>query len=258
MRGWRIGVKLRGEANLADRCQTEGSGGSVSRKNMKINPRHFTGVLIILTLLNLWALRGGLFKDVSFSKTSTQTMYSDSFPEDREYPDLFLRNIVKGRNVKVAREVKTYDAYDTFGRDEEEGNPFNKQYLIENDYTRWFRLYAGKVTVDESLPAGEEVSLKLKGTMEDFTDIGEASDMLRYTFALNKEEVQQASAFWYSWYYNAFSEKIKKEKGKDLMPNIYVNLNGLKEADSFVAVWTEKQDLYFMSEEAYYGLAGVK
>ena len=225
-------------------------------KGVKIKPdsKILTAALIILTLLNLWVLKDRLSKDVSFSKTSTQTMYADDFPEDRMYPDLFLRNLVRDKEVRVAAEVKTYDAYDTFGRDEEEGNPFNKQYLIENDYTRWFGLYAGKVTIDGSLPKGEEVSEVFAGRTEGFLDLGEASDMLRYSFALNKEEVQQASAFWYSWYYNAFSEKVKKEKGKDLMPNIYVNPEGLQEADSFVAVWTEKQDLYFMSEDAYLGL----
>ncbi len=206
---------------------------------------------LILTALNLFFLKGSLRKDVSFSRSSTQTMYADSFPEEGAYPDLFLRNIVRGKEIRVANEIKTYRDYDTYGRDEEDGNPFNKQYLIENDYTRWFKLYAGTVTVDSSLPSGEDTERIFEGERSEFSDLGEANDMLRYSFALNKEEVQQASAFWYSWYYNAFSEKLKKEKGKDLMPNIYVNLNGLDRSECYVAVWTDKQDLYLMTEEYY-------
>ena len=215
-----------------------------------------TALMLVLSLVNLALLPKELSEDVEFVKSSTQTMYSDSYPEERLYPDLMLRNLVKGKEVKVAREVKTYRDYDTFGRDEEDGNPLNKQYLIENDYTRWFRQYAENVTVDEKLPAGEEVSKILQPGAEGFTDIGEGSDMLRYSFALNKEEVQQASAFWYSWYYNAYSEKVKKEKDKDLMPNIYVNLRGADEADTFVAVWTDKQDLYLMTEETWSRIKG--
>lgn len=216
----------------------------------------FSACLVILTVINLFTLKNRLYKDVTPGHAVSQTMYQDIFAEERSYPDLFLRNIVKDKEVRVAAEIKTYKDYDSYGRDEEEGNPFDKQYLIENDYTRWFGLYAGKVTVDTNLPAGEEVKELFAAHKDEFTDIGEANDMLRYSFALNREEVQQASAFWYSWYYNAFSEKMKK-KDRDLLPNIYVNLNDLKNnnADSFVAVWTDTQDMYFMSRETYEALS---
>ena len=208
-------------------------------------------VLAILTAVNVFILCRGPFRDVDLSVSSTHTMYQDSFGDTKAYPDLFLRNIVKGKEVKVAREIKTYDAYGTYGKDEEDGNPFDRHYLTDNDYTRWFTLYAGSVTVDESLPAGERTEEIFTPLKQEFTDIGEANDMLRYSFALNRERVQQASAFWYSWYYNTFSEKEKKEKGKDMQPNIYVNLDGAENADCFVAVWTDEEDLYFMTEEKY-------
>ena len=212
----------------------------------------FPACLVILTVINLITLKNRLYKDVTPGHAVSQTMYQDIFAEERSYPDLLLRNIVKGKEVRVAAEIKTYNEYDSYGRDEEEGNPFDKQYLIENDYTRWFGLYAGKVTVDTNLPSGEEVRDIFASRKDDFTDIGEANDMLRYSFALNREEVQQASAFWYSWYYNAFSEKMEK-KDRDLLPNIYVNLDDLKndDTDSFVAVWTDTQDMYFMSLKTY-------
>ena len=212
-----------------------------------------TGILIILNIL---VLNKRLFIDISPLRSSTHTMYADSYGETGEYPDLFLRNTVRDKEVKVAREIKTYDDYGTFGRDGEDGYPFDKQYLIENDLTRWFGLYAGKITVDPELPAGKEVSEVLSPESEGFVNIGEANDMLRYSFALNREKVQQASAFWYSWYYNTYSEKVTKEEGKDMLPNIYVNLDGLDTARVFVAVWTDREDLYFMSEDKYREIRG--
>ncbi len=220
-------------------------------KNKLKNPYIMIVVMAFLIALNLIFLWRGAFREVDLSKSSTQTMYQDSFGETKAYPDLLLRNIVKGKEVKVARDIRTYDTYGTFGRDEEDGNPFDRHYLTDNDYTRWFTLYAGSVTVDESLTVGEETEEIFSPLQQDFTDIGEANDMLRYSFALNREKVQQASAFWYSWYYNTFSEKEMKEKGKDAQPNIYVNLDGAEDTDCFVAVWTDNEDLYFMPEEKY-------
>jgi len=208
-------------------------------------------ILVVLTVINLIVLKTDKKSDLPAGRAVSQTMYEDVFAKERSYPDLFLRNIVKGKEVRVARETKLYSDYSSYGRDEEEGNPFDKEYLIENDYTRWFRLYAGKVTVDTSLPAGTDVTGIFADKKSEFVEIGNANDMLRYSFALNREEVQQASAFWYSWYYNAYAEKV--EKKRDLYPEIYVNLDDLEnsETDAFVAVWTETQDLYFMSREKY-------
>ena len=208
-------------------------------------------VLAILTVINLVVLKTDYRRDVTPGRAVSQTMYEDIFAEEGSYPDLFLRNIVKGKEVRVARETTLYSDYSSYGRDEEEGNPFDKEYLIDNDYTRWFRLYAGKVTVDTSLPAGTLVTDIFADRRDEFMEIGQANDMLRYSFALNREEVQQASAFWYSWYYNAYAEKV--EDRKDLYPEIYVNLKDLenRDADTFVAVWTETQDLYFMSIDTF-------
>jgi len=213
-------------------------------------------LIAVFTAVNFFLLKSLLDRDVDQSISSTQTMYADSYPETKEFPDLFLRNLLKGKTVKVAREIKTYDEYGTFGHDEDEGNPFDKNYLIDNDYTRWFELYADNVEVDRSLPAGEETEQVFGELKQEFFDIGEANDMLRYSFPLNREKVQQASAFWYSWYYNAFSEKVKKNRDKDMQPNIYVNLDGAEETDTFVAVWTDREDLFLMSEEKYSELTG--
>ncbi len=211
-------------------------------------------ITAVLTVANFVMLKKGLERDADLTKSSTQTMYADKYPETGEFPDLFLRNIVKGKTVKVARKIKTYNEYGTYGRDEEEGNPFDRHYLTDNDYTRWFELYAGEVVVDESLPAGDETGEMMAAVKEDFRNIGAANDMLRYSFPLNTEKVQQASAFWYSWYYNAYAEKLKKEKGKDTLLNIYVNLDDASSSDTFVAVWDNKGDLYFMSEDTYRAL----
>lgn len=217
----------------------------------KIIPYLVLFVTAVLIVINMGFSGAWLKRDTELTRTTTATMYADSYAETGAYPDLFLRNLVRDKEVTVAREIKTYDDYSTFGRDEEEGNPFDKQYLIENDYSRWFSLYAGSLKVDTSLPAGKDVEGFMERFKGDFENIGEANDMLRYSFALNREKVQQASAFWYSWYYNTFSEKQVKEKGKDMLPNIYVNLNDIDKSSSFIAVWTNKEDLYLMTEDKY-------
>ena len=211
----------------------------------------FPLLLFLLTAVNIHVNGKRMLKDIELQKSSTQSMYSDDFAIDRRYPDLFLRNVVKGKEVRVFREIWTYDEYATYGRDEEDGNPFDSRYLIDNDYNRWLSLYASKVTVDRSLPSGKEADRLLSPYKGDFLDIGEANDMLRYSFALNHERVQQASAFWYSWYYNSFSEKETKEKNVDMLPNIYVNLDGADTAKYLVALWSDKQELFLMTDRKY-------
>ncbi len=217
-------------------------------------------VLLAISSLCLSAVNAASFfargdKEPKLLRYSSQAMYHESFFEEGQYPDLFLRRFVAGRKVYVARETKSYDEYRSFGRDEEEGNPFDRKYLTDNDYTRWFRQYAGEVETDPGLPAGEEVTALFAGKQDLFTDLGIANDMLRYSFPFNEEPVQQASAFWYGWYYHSFAERREKEGSRrDYYPNIYVNSDDLdlKDPDSsdfgepLAALWGEEQDLYLM------------
>ncbi len=207
-------------------------------------------------ILNLVMVPRHLSSELQINHGTTQTMYAPEFIETGSYPDMFLRIFVKDRTVKVSQEVKTYDMYGSYGKDDMDGNPFDKNYLIDNDYTLWFRQYAKNVVIDNSIVNGNAVSGNFIPRQGEFTHLGQANDMLRYAFPLNKEHVQQATAFWYSWYYHAFAEKREKERDEDLYPDIYVNLSDEEDADTLVAVWGENQDLYLMSEAYYESVIG--
>ncbi len=227
-------------------------------ETLKKNKYAAAGLIIVflLLILNLFFIYSHLDKSVELLHYDSQSMYHESFIKDGRYPDLLLRLLVRGKKVKVASEVKTYDEYGTYGRDEEDGNPFDRNYLIENDYTRWFRQYAKEVEIDGSLLRGEQVGDVLGPRQESFLHLGIANDMLRYSFPLNEEHVQQASAFWYSWYYQSYAErKAVAKKPKDFFPDIYVRIEDFPEADTYVAVWGANQDLYLMGEETYENLA---
>ncbi len=207
---------------------------------------------LILIALNSWISLRRLPNDLELKSYGVQSMYHPTFLSEGQYPDLFLRLLVRGRRVYVSSAIKTYDQYETFGHDEDDGNPFDRNYLVDNDYTHWFKLYAAEVEVDASLLKGETVSKEMGKHRADFTLLGRANDMLRYSFAMNREKVQQASAFWYSWYYHSYAERVEKGKNKrDLYPDIYVAMEGLSEGEALVAVWGPEQDLYLMGENYY-------
>ena len=186
-----------------------------------------------------------------FYRYSTQAMYHEDFygEENGRYPDLFLRALVRDKKVKLPADLKTYDMYYSYGRDEEDGNPFDKNYLIENDYIRYFGTFAREVETDTSLPSMEETGEIYSGKDSEskaFVNLGIANDMLRYSFPLNHEEVQQARGFWYYWYYHAFADK--EPDRPESYPEIFVATDGLEEADVLVALWDENENLYLMPE----------
>lgn len=182
-----------------------------------------------------------------FYRYDTPAFYHEAFLGEGRYPDLFLRLLIRDREVAVAREIRSYENYPSFGRDEEDGNPFDARYFRENNYTRYFREYAASVVVDESLPAGEEAGGAVAPALEQFTDFGIANDLLRYSFACNRENIQQARAFWYYWFYHSFAEENPKAPGS--FPRVFIACEDLEEAKSLVAVWDENENLYLMSKE---------
>ena len=226
-------------------------------------------IIAALAVINLIYSVNHVADDQKFYRYSSQAMYHEDFYEDGRYPDLFLRALIRDKKVILPRELKTYDMYSTYGRDEEDGNPFDKNYLIENDYIRYFETYARETETDTSLYQMDEAEEVFAGKersssysrksditgdktpliTEDFTSLGIANDLLRYSFPLNHEEVQQARGFWYYWYYHHFADK--EPDRPESYPEIIVCMDGLSEADSLVAVWDENENLYLMSKERY-------
>ena len=207
-------------------------------------------VVIILIILNLYYHLSHNNGDVPLYNYNTQSMYHEGFAEEGLYPDLFLRLAVKDKTVSVPHEERLYSYYSTYGRDNEDGNPFDRNYLIDNDYIRFLRVYAKEVEVDTTLPDKALVRDIFAESIEKFEDLGISNDMLRYTFLLNKEEVQQASAFWYSWYYHSFAERESRE-GRYEFPHVFVNIDSLENDEHLLALWDSKQNLYLMGDSFY-------
>ncbi len=206
-----------------------------------------TAVLSILCIVNLIYSIRHLPDEQKFMRFNTQAMYHQSFYGDGRYPDLYLRALVRDKKVILPRELKTYDEYSTYGRDEEDGNPFDKNYLIENDYIRYFGEFAKETETDTSLPSMDQLSAgDLNG---DFVSLGIANDMLRYSFPLNHEEVQQARGFWYFWYYHHFADK--EPDRPESYPEVFIDPEGLNEADTLIVLWDENENLYLMDKERY-------
>lgn len=185
-----------------------------------------------------------------FYRYLAQAMYHEDFYGDGRYPDLFLRSLIRDKKVILPRDIKTYDMYSTYGRDEEDGNPFDKNYLIENDYIRYFEAFARETETDTSLLQMDEVTGRYSEE-DGFESLGIANDMLRYSFPLNHEEVQQARGFWYYWYYHHFADK--EPDRPESYPGIFICGEGVSEAETLIALWDENENLYLMTREKYSG-----
>ncbi len=210
---------------------------------------------ILVTVMNCVYNRS--YTDEAFTpKTAdSQAMYNMDYFGDGAYPDLFLRVLVKNKKVILARAPKSYSQYASYGHDDDYLNPFDSGYFKENNFTYWLSCYAASYEYDASLPTNDAVSENMLPHKADFTDFGEANDMLRYSFPLNHEHYQEATAFWYSWYYHTYAEKVQYlknvKKRRDLFPNVYVNTSDIEKADTLVALIAENEDLYLMSREKY-------
>ena len=224
-------------------------------------------IILIILLLTVSFLNFGTFRNIEdealdFKTYKTQAMYSEDYLEEGKYPDLFLRVLVKDKHVILSHEPKSYSQYASYGHDDDEGNPFSSEYFKENNFTYWFMCFSDSYEYDSSLLTGSAVSENMIAHKEDFVDLGTANDMLRYSFPLNHEHVQEATYFWYSWYYHAFAEKVQHRKNPakryDLFPNVYVKTDDIKDADTLVALIAENEDLYLMSRQSYDDYLGEK
>ena len=203
-------------------------------------------LILICFLLGIFYNFRNLEQVNPMTRIKTQTIYQEEHYENLQYPDSFLRTLLREREVKIPYEIKPVEEYMTPTWEKEGGEFFNSQYYKETNYGRFLQAYAKTCVVDEELPDMEETDA-LVSSFADFTCIGKSNDMLRYTFLLNEDGVQESAYFWYSWYYYSYFVDEKAE-GKF---SIYVRTDDMKEADSYIALWDKKQNLYLMSAEYY-------
>lgn len=203
-------------------------------------------IIMICFFLSIFYYIRNIERVNPMTRIKTQTIYQEEHYDNSQYPDSFLRTLLREREVKIPYEIKPVEEYMTPTWEKEGGEFFNSQYYKETNYGRFLQAYAKTCVVDEELPDMEETDA-LVPSFADFTCIGKSNDMLRYTFLLNEDGVQESAYFWYSWYYYSFMVEEEAE-GKFF---IYVRMDDIKEADSYIALWDKKQNLYLMSAEYY-------
>lgn len=180
-------------------------------------------------------------------RSTIQTRYLPDFTEEMLYADAFLQLLVADKEVVLHDTGDDYEHH--IWEYYDEGNPEVQyayepdiRYFLGRDYYRYFKQFAGEVTIDESIPTKEAVSqLALQ---EDMMCIGYANDMLRYVFLLNTDdrtENEYASYFWYDYIYRITSEPMY----------IYLESEIPEKCEKIVVLWDDQNNLYVMSEEYY-------
>lgn len=174
-----------------------------------------------------------------------QHIYQEEDYASKERPDAYLRELIRYKSVYIPYDVQLYSYYNPIKDENERGSGFVRRYYTENNYTRYFKEYSKACTTDGTLPSTEEVGAVMDTRRSNFSDLGIANDMLRYSFLLNKEHSKETKYFWYSWYYYSFARE------ESYFPHVYVRMDEAKDADELVAFWDDSENLYVMPRNIY-------
>ncbi len=174
-----------------------------------------------------------------------QHIYQEEDYAKRERPDAYLRELIRYKQVYVPIDVKNYSFYNPIKDEDERGSGFVRRYYTENNYARYFKEYSKLCSVDVTLPQVDDVKAVMDDRRDDFTDMGIANDMLRYTFLLNKEHSKETKYFWYSWYYYSFAIE------ENMFPHIYIMKDSCEASDELAVFWDEGENLYVMGLSDY-------
>lgn len=215
----------------------------LSKGKDRIRSMAFAGVAAVFLCLNLFYNYRNLDAVNPMTQVKSQTLYQSENLENEVYPDSFLRLLIHDKTILLPTQVQLYSDYNSYGMEELEGNYFSNHYLIDNNYLRYFMVFSKGTEIDETLP--ENMDLNMDAHKQDFNTLGIGNDLLRYSFLLNDEGIQEATYFWYSWYYYSFAEE------EEYYPGVYVNEEGLIDAEKLVALWDKEENLYLMSEDYY-------
>ena len=196
----------------------------------------FTACVIVLNLLHSVRI---LDLIMPFYRPVRQTFYQEEFLEKGEYPDAILPLIIAGRDVYVKDDRISWD--DLGGREPENVYWLYIYYHAQNALN-WLGYSGAGVISDGSLNDAFVGS----GLKSDFEELGIINDMFRNTCMLNDFWEELGNYFYYYWYYAGLCDEM----------HVYLNTDGLKEADRLVLLWQsdngdESEDLYLMSYDYY-------
>ena len=226
-----------------------------SKKSLNIKLYIAIAVFAGMIIVNLWSFTKG-YTDKIFlysPEASNQTMYMPEFLEKGMYPDSFIRALVRDKKVEIYSEFNPYVNYPSHGHDhtEDVGEGevfFSNGYYYDNNYGLFFKKYAREIEINDSLPSPEETGklLNNENREDHFSFLGYSNDMLRNTFLLNEDREYVNSYFHYAYYYYYVGED-----GAENCFRAYISPEDLSKADTLVAIWDEKENLYLMSRDYY-------
>ena len=212
--------------------------------NKKIRVIYISGLLFVSILFGIYAsLKND--SDIMFYHVYDQSLYVPQFSKENIYPDIYVRELVEDKTVIVPNEIQTYSDYQKKVKKKPKDGDFINMYFKENNYSIFFKEYAGCFEVDSSMPGVIQMMEEELVDLDEFESLGCANDMLRYSFLVNRENIEEASFFWYSWYYYSFSTN------KGWYPSVYICKENMDDKDTLVALWDKQENLFLMSLEYY-------
>ena len=210
----------------------------------------FAAVCILLAASNIYVYDARFEEHLKLRDYTAedQLLYNPEFLDEGYAADALIRELVRGREVTVPRELTPYYRYPSYGHMHDTGNPFSEEYFWENNYTKYFSEYASQITVDTSLP--DLYTLDDKPLPEDiasdFILLGPGNDMMRYAHMGDHTDEETSNQFYYTYFYTV---NPGHPDGEELQ--IRICTEQLAEDESLVALWDTGENLYLMSREFY-------
>ncbi len=225
----------------------------MSKALSKVNKILLILIAAFAILLNIYSLRAEYGNKVMIYRpgTSNRTMYMEEFMDDGMYPDALLRALVRKKKVEVWSDFIPYVNYPSHGHDHSDDPDipvfFSYDYYSDNNYGLFFGKYAGEKVVNKALPSPDEVSASDIGDhLGSFVFTGYTTDLLRNIYSLNEDREYVNTYFHYAHcYYNLDEDRMKNNY------HLYMADERIEDADTLVAIWDSRENLYLMSRDFY-------
>ena len=182
---------------------------------------------------------------ISFHRPTLQSIYQKDYLSTGEYPDACLDLFFKGKTVCTPDDA--YEVVDADTDDEETDYTDDGHYWLYRYYhavNMWRYLDFNRAKVEKTASLNDTVLTDAQKAY--FEDLGQANDMMRYTFVLSPYEGEWGNGFYHYWFYNTFIGDS----------HVYICPEDIKDADELVLIWqqgdTNDTEDYYIASKAYY------
>ncbi|MBO4904664.1 MAG: hypothetical protein J5367_05525 [Lachnospiraceae bacterium] len=209
----------------------------LKKKKGVILALYAVGMILFFVVYNFRTIH----RMIRFYYPKSQTLYQAGFFDVKEYPDAFLEEFLKGKNVYTPD-----DAYEVVDDVDDRYDSYENYWLYYYYHARnmwsYLELNGAKVIRDDTLN-GFIIPDEQK---THFEDLGPANDMLRYTFPLTDFKGEWGNAFYYYWFYSGFVGNSR----------IYICAEDLKDETDLVLIWQDEgghdTECYYLSSKKFF------